>query len=68
MGLKRSKWSGKVVKCKESSTTKWILTTHLKKVHEFIAKKGNHGCPSTHEKGPPHQNHLVTNVHILRDV
>jgi len=31
---------------------KWILIVHLQKVHELIAKKGNHGCPSTHERGP----------------
>jgi hypothetical protein len=40
---------------------------HLKKVHEFIAKKGKHGQPLTHERGLWHQNHLVMNAHILSD-
>jgi len=33
------KWSYKVGKCKKLYVTKWILTVHLKKVHEFIVKK-----------------------------
>jgi hypothetical protein len=45
------KWFYKIGKCKELYVVKWILFVHLKKVHEFIAKKGKHGQPLTHERG-----------------
>jgi hypothetical protein len=61
------KWSHKVGKCKETYVVKWILITHLKKVHEFIIEKGNPMHLSTCKKGPQRQNHLVTNAHILSD-
>jgi hypothetical protein len=46
---------------------KWILTAHLQKVHELLAEKGNHGCPSTCEGCPWCWNHLVMNARILND-
>jgi hypothetical protein len=61
------KWSYKVGKCKELYVTKWILIVHLKRVYEFIAEKGKLRCPLTCEGGLQHQNHLVTNAHILSD-
>ncbi len=39
---------------------------HLKRVYEFISKKGNPRGLSTREGGP-HQNHLVMNARILSD-
>jgi hypothetical protein len=62
------KWSCKIKECKESNVTKWILTSHTKKVHDLIFEKGNFKCHSTHEGGPLHQNQLVMNARILSDV
>jgi len=62
------KLSYKVGKCKELYVTKWILIVHLKRVYKFIAEKGKPRCPLTCERGLQHQNHLVTNAHILSDV
>ncbi len=61
------KRSCKVGECKETYVVKWILTTHLKKLHEFIVEKGNPMHLSTCKKGPQCQNHLVMNAHILSD-
>ncbi len=61
------KWSCKVGECKETCVVKWILTAHLKKVHEFIVEKGNPMHLSIGEKGPQSQNHSAMNAHILSD-
>jgi hypothetical protein len=61
------KWSCKVGECKETYVVNWIITAHLKKLHEFIIENGNPMHLSTREKGPQLQNHFVTNAHILSD-
>jgi hypothetical protein len=61
------KWSYKVGECKELYVTKWILIVHLKRLYEFISKKGKLSCLLTREGGPQHQNHLVMNACILSD-
>jgi hypothetical protein len=37
------KWSYKIGKCKELYVVMWLLIVHLKKVHEFIAKRESLG-------------------------
>lgn len=62
-----SKWSCKIGECNETYVTKWLLIAYLKKVYQLIIKKGNHGCPSTHEGSPQCQNHTTTNACIMND-
>jgi hypothetical protein len=46
-----SKWCCKVGECGKTYVVKWLLTTHLKKVHDLIINKGKLGHLSTCEGG-----------------
>jgi hypothetical protein len=47
-----SKWSCKISECIKIYATKFLLTPHLKKVHQFIVEnKGNPECPSIKKGG-----------------
>jgi len=48
----RSKWKCKVGTHIVAYCAKWLLTKHLKEVHDLVAKKAKHGRPSTSKRGP----------------
>jgi hypothetical protein len=59
------KWKCKVGICIVAYCAKWLLTKHLKKVHDLVAKKAKPRRPSTFEKNPRHQDHAKMNARIL---
>ncbi len=46
-----SKWCCKVGNGVKTYVVKWLLTTHLKKVHDLIINEGKLGCLSNCEVG-----------------
>ncbi len=58
-----SKWKCKVGICIVAYSTKWLSTTHLKKVHGLVVEKTKLGKPF--EKGPQHKDHAKMNARIL---
>jgi hypothetical protein len=60
-----SKWKCKVGTCIVAYCAKWLLTKHLKEVHNLVAKKSKPGRPLTFVGGPQHQDHAKMNARIL---
>jgi len=60
-----SKWKCKVGTCTVAYCAKWLLTKHLKEVHNLVAKKSKPGRPSTFARGLQHQDHAKMNACIL---
>jgi len=47
-----SKWKCKIGTCIIAYCGSWLLTKHLKEVHDLVAEKAKLGRPSTFEGGP----------------
>jgi hypothetical protein len=60
-----SKWKCKVGTCTVAYCAKWLLTKHLKEVHNLVAEKSKPGRPSTFARGLRHQDHAKMNACIL---
>jgi hypothetical protein len=60
-----SKWKCKVDTCTVANCAKWLLTKHLKEVHDLVAEKAKPGTPLTSIGGPQHQDHAKMNARIL---
>ncbi len=60
-----SKWKCKVGNYTVTYCAKWLLTKHLKEVHDLVAEKSKPGRPSTAAGGPRHQDHAKMNTRIL---
>jgi hypothetical protein len=48
------KWKCKVGTCILAYCAKWLLTKHLKEVHDLVVEKAKPGRPSTFTKGLRH--------------
>jgi hypothetical protein len=64
----RLKWNCKISTRIVTYCAKWLLTKHLKEVHNLVAKKIKPGRPSTFERGLRHPNHVKINACILGNV
>jgi len=62
-----SKWKCKAGIYIIAYCAKWLLTKHLKEVHDMVAEKVKPRRPLTFEGGLWHQDHVKMNVHILGD-
>jgi hypothetical protein len=60
-----SKWKCKVGTCIVAYCATWLLTKHLKELHDLVVEKAKLERPSTFERSPRHQDHAIMNACIL---
>jgi len=60
-----SKWKCKVGTCIVAYCVKWLLTKHLKEVHDLVTKKAKPRRLLTSKRGLRNQDHAKMNVCIL---